>query len=113
MFGFDLEKNEVRFSFNLKEAIGTTNSQGTEDVAVVQVSSDGTQIEVYNSANPEVAHYIQTRDASYKKANHQKFEHSFNAGSYKGNLGELFSEDSFGTVGTVWMSNLRERIKYG
>ena len=59
MFGFDLEKNEVRFSFNLKEAIGTTNSQGTEDVAVVQVSSDGTQIEVYNSANPEVAHYIQ------------------------------------------------------
>lgn len=101
LFGFDLEKNEVRFSFDLQKAIGTTNFQGTEDVAVVHVSSDGTQIEVYSSADPDTAYYIQTSDGSYEKTKRQKFEYVFGAGPDNPNWGDLFSENDVGAVGTV------------
>ena len=98
--GDALEKNEVRFSFDLQEAIGTTGFQGTEEVAVVHVSSDGTQIEVYSSANPDTAYYIQTSDGSYEKTNRREFEYT-NAEPDDIDWGDLFSENSSGAVGTV------------
>ena len=110
LFGFDLEKNEVRFSFDLQKAIGTTNFQGTEDVAIVNVSSDGTQIEVYSSAKPDTAYYIRTSDGSYEKTNRQKFEDVFDAESDNNVWGDLFSENSSGAVGTVIKSGKFSRI---
>ncbi len=73
LFGYDLQKREIVFSFDLQKAVGTTAYEGDQEGAVVHVSSDGTCAEVYGSFNNERENqvgevgyfYIDTSDGSY------------------------------------------------
>lgn len=101
LFCYDLEKNEIRFSFDLQRAVGTTAFQGTEAVAAVHVSLDGTRMEVFNTEKPDTAYYFQISDGSYEKTDRKPFGDFFNSGLYENEQGRLFSEDDIGAVGTV------------
>ena len=110
LFGYDLEKREVTFAFNLMHYLGTANFQGAEDGAVVRVSSDGSTVLVYRVDDiddiQKDAFLVDFATGAVQEVVYAPLENSVSALDFEdGSLGQLIREGENGAVGTV--SDLR------
>lgn len=110
LFGYDLEKHEIVFAFDLKHHLGTANFQGAEDCAVVRVSSDGSTVLVYRVDDiddiQEDAFVVDFATGEVQAVAYAPLENSVSALDFEdGSRGQLISEGENGAVGTV--SDLR------
>lgn len=106
MFGYDLEKREVTFAFDLMHHLGTANFQGAEDSAVVRVSSDGSTVLVYRVDGldniQENAFLVDFTTGAVQEVVYAPLENSVSALDFEdGSHGRLISEGENGAVGTV------------
>lgn len=106
LFGYDLERREVTFAFDLMHHLGTANFQGAEDSAVVRVSSDGSTIQVYRVDGldniRENAFLVDFTTGEVEEMVYAPLENSVSALDFEDSShGRLISEGENGAVGTV------------
>ncbi len=114
LFGYDLQKREIVFSFDLQKAVGTTAYEGSQEGAAVRVSSDGTCAEVYGVFDSERENqvgevgyfYIDTSDGSYvRKDTRTPIEEFFDVTWYefeaKYAMGNMNPDSPEGNIGTA------------